>query len=137
MRLIADLFLLLGACFVFLGALGLIRMPDVYNRIQAGTKAVTLGAIAIFIGIGFLFPQWWAKLLVIMGFILLTNPVSSSAIARAFFASGVKPWHRMGTPTIASSDYFAEASEQAPKSDTATANSADANNADINKETSK
>ncbi len=93
MRLIADIFFLGGALFIFLGALGLIRMPDVYNRIQAGTKAVTLGAMGIFIGIAFLFPQWWHKLLVVMGFILLTNPVSSSAIARAFYRSGVKPWH--------------------------------------------
>ncbi len=93
MRLIADLFLLLGSMFVFLGALGLIRMPDVYNRIQAGTKAVTLGAIGVFIGIGLLYPHWWYKLVLIMGFILLTNPVSSSAIARAFYLTGVRPWH--------------------------------------------
>ena len=93
MRLVADLFLLFGAMFLFLGALGLIRMPDVYNRIQAGTKAVTLGAMGIMIGIGFMFPQWWPKLLLIMGFILLTNPVSSSAIARAFYIAGIRPWH--------------------------------------------
>jgi len=93
-RIIADLFLLAGAAFIFLGALGLIRMPDVYNRIQAGTKAVTLGAIGIFIGIAILHPLWWSKLLVIIGFILLTNPVSSSAIARALYLSGVKPWHK-------------------------------------------
>ncbi|KRT59276.1 monovalent cation/H(+) antiporter subunit G, partial [endosymbiont of Ridgeia piscesae] len=36
MRLLADIFLLIGAAFTFLGALGLLRMPDVYNRIQAG-----------------------------------------------------------------------------------------------------
>lgn len=94
MRILADLFLLAGAAFIFLGALGLIRMPDVYNRIQAGTKAVTLGAIGVFIGIAILYPQWWNKLLVILGFILLTNPVSSSAIARALYLSGVKPWHK-------------------------------------------
>lgn len=94
MRLLADIFLLVGAIFIFIGALGLIRMPDVYNRIQAGTKAVTLGAMGIFIGIAFLFPQWWHKLIVIMGFILLTNPVSSSAIARAFYISNVKPWKK-------------------------------------------
>lgn len=93
MRLVADLFLLFGAMFLFLGALGLIRMPDVYNRIQAGTKAVTLGAMGILIGIGFMYPQWWPKLLLIMGFILLTNPVSSSAIARAFYIAGIRPWH--------------------------------------------
>ena len=58
MRLIADLFLLLGALFALLGALGLVRMPDVYNRIQAGTKAVTLGALSFLLGIGLLYPEW-------------------------------------------------------------------------------
>jgi len=99
LRLIADLFLLTGAMFIFLGALGLIRMPDVYNRIQAGTKAVTLGAMGILTGIGFMYPQWWYKLVVIMGFILLTNPVSSSAIARAFYIAGVKRWHSSNDAT--------------------------------------
>ncbi len=102
MRFIADIFLLGGAVFIFLGALGLLRMPDVYNRIQAGTKAVTLGALGVFIGIGFLFPQWWNKLLVIMGFILLTNPVSSAAIARAFYVAGVKPWHSKNSYSVSS-----------------------------------
>ena len=99
MRLIADILLLTGAMFIFLGALGLIRMPDVYNRIQAGTKAVTLGAMGVFLGIAILFPPWWHKLLVIMGFILLTNPVSSAAIARAFYVSGVRPW-RQSDPAL-------------------------------------
>jgi multicomponent Na+:H+ antiporter subunit G len=93
MRLLADIFLLSGALFTFFAALGLFRMPDVYNRIQVGTKAATLGAICFFIGIGILYPAWWPKLLVIAGFILLTNPVSSSSIARALYMAGIKPWH--------------------------------------------
>jgi multicomponent Na+:H+ antiporter subunit G len=92
MRLIADLFLLAGAFFTFLAALGLLRMPDVYNRIQVGTKAATLGALSFFIGIGILHLDWWPKLLVISGFVLLTNPVSSSSIARALYIAGIKPW---------------------------------------------
>ena len=92
MRLLADIFLLTGSLFAFLAALGLLRMPDVYNRIQVGTKAATLGAIAFFIGIGILHPQWWPKLLVISIFVLLTNPVSSSSIARALYIAGVQPW---------------------------------------------
>lgn len=115
MRIIADLFLLAGAAFIFLGALGLIRMPDVYNRIQAGTKAVTLGAIGIFIGIAILHPQWWNKLLVIIGFILLTNPVSSSAIARALYLSGVKPWHKSSKNSAQS---FAQPAEPAASIET-------------------
>lgn len=92
MRLIADLFLLLGAAFLLLGAVGLLRMPDVYGRIQAGTKAVTLGALSLLVGVGFLHPEWWAKLLCIGGFILFTNPVGSSTIARALYLAGVRPW---------------------------------------------
>jgi multicomponent Na+:H+ antiporter subunit G len=92
--MLADLFLLVGAAFSLLGALGLLRMPDVYNRIQAGTKAVTLGALSFLLGIGLLYPQWWSKLLCIAGFILFTNPVGSSTIARALYLSRVRPWSR-------------------------------------------
>jgi multicomponent Na+:H+ antiporter subunit G len=92
MRLIADLFLLVGAAFLLLGALGLVRMPDVYNRIQAGTKSVTLGATSFLVGVALLHPAWWTKVLCIVGFILFTSPVSSSTIARALFLAGVRPW---------------------------------------------
>jgi multicomponent Na+:H+ antiporter subunit G len=89
LSLLGDLFLILGALFCFLGALGLIRMPDVYNRIQAGTKAVTLGTLALLIGVGIEHPGWWPKLLVVALFVLLTNPVGSSTLARAFRNAGV------------------------------------------------
>lgn len=89
MSLLSDLFLIVGAAFCFLGALGLLRMPDVYNRIQAGTKAVTLGTLCLLIGVGLERPDWWAKLLVIALFVLLTNPIGSSTLARAFIRTGV------------------------------------------------
>jgi len=91
--LLADLFLLLGAAFSCLGALGLIRMPDVYNRLQAGTKSVTLGSMAILIGIGLHHPQWWSNLLMIGVLVLFTNPVGSASIARAALIAGIRPWH--------------------------------------------
>jgi multicomponent Na+:H+ antiporter subunit G len=92
--MIADLFLLTGAAFTLFGAIGLIRMPDVYNRIQAGTKAVTLGSLSLLIGIALLYPAWWSKLLVIGVLILITNPLGSSTIARALLMAGVKPWRK-------------------------------------------
>ena len=94
MRLLADIFLLLGAAFTLLGALGLLRMPDVYNRIQAGTKAVTLGALCLLLGTALLFPHWWTKLLVIALMILVTNPLGSSTIARALLMTGIEPWKK-------------------------------------------
>ena len=91
MTLIGDLLLVIGCTFIALGSLGLVRMPDVYNRLQAGTKAATLGTIAVLLGIGFHHPDWWAKLLVIAGFVLFTNPVGSSTIARAANNAGIQP----------------------------------------------
>jgi multicomponent Na+:H+ antiporter subunit G len=92
MRLIADLFLLAGALLCLLAALGILRMPDVYNRIQAGAKASTLGVLCILTGVGLLQPVWWPKLAAIAGFILFTSPVGSSTLARAFHRAGVKVW---------------------------------------------
>jgi multicomponent Na+:H+ antiporter subunit G len=91
-ELLGSLLLFLGAGFMFLGALGLLRMPDVYNRLQAGTKASTLGAVATLAGVGFLHPAWVPKLLLIALFILLTSPIGSSTIARAARICGVEPW---------------------------------------------
>ena len=96
MNLLGDLFTIIGALFCFLGALGLLRMPDVYNRIQAGTKAVTLGSLSLLTGVGLHHPDWWAKLLVVALFILLTNPIGSSTLARAFHNAGVPLWGKNG-----------------------------------------
>lgn len=96
MSLLGDLFLLLGALFCFLGALGLLRMPDAYTRIQAGTKAVTLGTLSLLIGVGLHHPGWWSKLLLIGLFVLLTNPIGSSTLARAFHRAGVPLWRKPG-----------------------------------------
>jgi multicomponent Na+:H+ antiporter subunit G len=94
MNLLADVFLLIGSVFIAIGSLGLIRMPDVYNRLQAGTKAVTLGAMSVLMGIALHYPAWWPKLLVLAGFVLFTNPLGSSTIARTALMNGLKPWQK-------------------------------------------
>jgi multicomponent Na+:H+ antiporter subunit G len=80
---IGALLLFAGAFFLFSGGLGLVRMPDVFNRIQAGTKATTLGTLLSMIGIACLQPEWIAKLLLIGLFLMFTNPLSSQVLARA------------------------------------------------------
>jgi multicomponent Na+:H+ antiporter subunit G len=92
MSLLADILLLIGAGFMFLSALGLFRMPDVYTRLQAGTKAATLGAIAVILAVLVSHPHWAGKLLLIMLFILLTSPVGSSTIARSALRLGSTLW---------------------------------------------
>ena len=85
---------LFGAVFLFIGALGLLRMPDVFNRMQAGTKATTLGNILFLTGIGISHPSWFAKLVLLILFIVFTNPLSAHALARAAHFIGVKQSER-------------------------------------------
>ena len=90
LELFGGLLLVAGAAFLLLGGLGLVRMPDVFNRIQAGTKATTLGTLLTLAGIACLRPEWGLKLLLIGLFILFTNPISSQVLARAAHRSGAK-----------------------------------------------
>ncbi len=91
MEIISYIFLIIGGIFFFLGGLGVLRMPDTFNRIQAGTKATTLGAFSILVGIGFAHPSWIFKLILIIVFIAISNPIGSSVIARATYKSNNIP----------------------------------------------
>lgn len=84
-----GLLLLAGTAFLLLGGIGLVRMPDVYNRIQAGTKATTLGTLLSLLGVAFMHPEWALKLALIGIFLLFTNPLSSQVLARAAHRMGV------------------------------------------------
>jgi multicomponent Na+:H+ antiporter subunit G len=82
----------IGTIFLLLGSLGVFRFPDVYNRLQGGTKCTTLGAFLTVVGVGMMAPGWFLKALLIALFILLTNPISSHALGRAGRKSGVSLW---------------------------------------------
>jgi multicomponent Na+:H+ antiporter subunit G len=90
-KLIGAIVSLIGSIFLFLGALGVLRMPDLYNRMQAGTKTTTLGSILTLLGIGIYRLAWLPQLLIIIAFIVITNPVSTHALARAAHFAGVPP----------------------------------------------
>jgi len=83
MEIIGAIITLIGALFIFLGSLGLARMPDFYNRIQAGTKASTLGTMLSLLGIGLIHLEWGGKIIILIIFVLMTNPISSHVMARA------------------------------------------------------
>lgn len=92
MELIGSIVTLTGSIVLLLGALGIVRMPDVYNRMQAGTKATTLGTILFLIGISLGHAECgcFGKIAILIVFVLATNPVSSSALARAAHSAGIK-----------------------------------------------
>jgi len=85
-------FITAGLAFDVFGCLGLVRLPDVYNRLQAATKCVTLGTCSILFGTFLIvgFNAAGVKMLLCIVFLILTSPVAAHAIARGAHRSGVK-----------------------------------------------
>ena len=89
MNVVADVLVLFGLVTISLGVLGLYRMPDTYTRVQAATKASSLGTIALLVaalidGDG----ASAARVVLIAGFLLVTAPVGAHAISRAAYRRG-------------------------------------------------
>jgi multicomponent Na+:H+ antiporter subunit G len=85
----------IGFAFSLSGALGILRMPDLYSRIQCSSKTITMGAlpalIALVVGEGIVSP--YAARALIVGFLLLVvNPAASHALARAAYRVRVPMW---------------------------------------------
>lgn len=91
-EIIGIVLICIGIAFDFFGVLGLVRLPDVYNRLQAATKCVTFGTAGILLGVLFTqgFNNFGFKCLIGIVFIFLTSPVAAHAIARAAHRSGIK-----------------------------------------------
>ncbi len=82
---IASVAVLVGAGFMFVAALGVARMPDLFTRMQAATKATTVGVLLVMCGVAVahLETSVTIRAALIAGFFLLTSPVAAHAIARS------------------------------------------------------
>lgn len=87
-----------GLLFDLFGCVGLVRLPDIYTRLQAATKCVTLGTCMVLAGVLVFegFNPTGVKAIVCMGFVLATSPTAAHAIARGAYRSGV----RMKEPVV-------------------------------------
>ena len=93
-EIIGCILIIIGILFDIFGCIGLVRFPDVYNRLQASTKCVTLGTILLLVGVGVRsgLGATSAKAIICAVFILITSPTAAHAIAKGAYASGVKLW---------------------------------------------
>ena len=100
-------FITIGLCFDIFGCIGLVRMPDVYNRLQASTKCVTLGTCGIMFGVFLIqgISEGGIKALMVIAFLFLTSPTAAHALARAAYKSGIKLWDKSVI------DYYKKAKE--------------------------
>ena len=92
--IIGYILIIIGILFNIFGCIGLVRFHDVYNRLQASTKCVTLGTILLLVGVAIVSGSGAtvAKAIICAVFILLTSPTAAHAIAKGAYASGVPLW---------------------------------------------
>jgi multicomponent Na+:H+ antiporter subunit G len=86
--------LVAGAFFMLLAGVGLVRLPDLYTRMSATSKAATLGASLVLAGAAVHFgaAAVAGKAVVIVAFLFLTAPLAAHAIGRAGYRRGSRPW---------------------------------------------
>jgi len=93
-EIIAGLLVFAGALLALLAAVGVLRLPDVFTRMQSSTKASTLGLGLLLGGLVLLHPstEFVIRAGSIAAFIMLTVPVSAHVIARAAARTGAPLW---------------------------------------------
>ncbi len=89
---IVAVLLVLGALFMFIASLGIVRLKDFYMRMHASTKAPSLGIFLMVIGIIVFFFDFRSTFegLVIILFVFLTTPIGSHMISRVAHSMGVE-----------------------------------------------
>ena len=96
-NVLTVMLLLIGAFFMLAGTIGFVRFPDFYSRMHATGKCDTLGEglmlVALIIYGGATFVS--VKILFLIIFILLANPTSTHAIAKAAYDVGLEPWRKL------------------------------------------
>jgi len=107
-EIIGYILITVGILFDIFGCIGLVRFPDVYNRLQASTKCVTLGTILLLVGVAFCggIGPISTKAIICAVFILITSPTAAHAIAKGSYASKIPLWEKSVV------DKYAELKEQ-------------------------
>lgn len=91
---VSNVLILVGASFLLLAAVGMVRMPDLFMRMQAASKASTLGIGCVLLALAFHFPGISVNIRVIgtIVFFFLTAPITAHLIGRASYFVGVPVW---------------------------------------------
>ena len=93
LEIAAYLLIFAGTAFCLVGAVGVLRFPDVYSRMHAAGITDTLGALLVVLGLLLLagFTLAGAKLLFILAFLWIASPTATHALAKAARHGGVHP----------------------------------------------
>ncbi len=86
--------LLAGAFFLVTGALGMVRLPDVFTRMHAAGMTDTMGAGLILVGLCVYSGAnlVTVRLILVLGFLWFTSPIATHALAKAALSGGTEPY---------------------------------------------
>jgi len=95
-EILSGLIVLLGSFFILISAIGLIKMPDLFTRMSATTKASTLGVGLVLLGTALFWQDIGisARAIIIVTFLFLTAPVAAHIIGRAAYFDKVPLWDK-------------------------------------------
>jgi multicomponent Na+:H+ antiporter subunit G len=91
-NIISIVLLIIGVVFNLFGCIGLLRLPDVYNRLQSATKCVTLGTCSILLSLLFYFGfnEIGVKALLAIPLLFFSATVAAHALVRGSYLFGIK-----------------------------------------------
>lgn len=92
--IITAILIVVGGIFMLLAGIGVLRMPDLFMRMQAATKAATLGVGCMLLAVAVHFGDMAivTRALLVTAFVFLTAPVAAHMIARAAYSVGAPLW---------------------------------------------
>ena len=95
---IAGVIIIIGAAFSLIAGIGLVRLPDLYVRMHAATKAGTLGAGLVLVALALEAEQLEVAVRALAGlvFLFFTAPIAAHLLGRAGYIAGVPLWSRSG-----------------------------------------
>lgn len=93
-ELLVLVLIIVGTAFSVLAAIGLVRMPDIYSRLQVTTKSATIGASSLVFAAALRFGDTGTatRAFLIVAFMFLTAPIAAHMIGRAAYAAGDPLW---------------------------------------------
>jgi multicomponent Na+:H+ antiporter subunit G len=95
-KILSEVLMLIGALFMLIAALGVVRLPDLFMRMHSNTKSATLGVFFIMMGLALHFGNFsiFIRALSVVLFFMITAPVAAQTIARAAYFSGIPLWDK-------------------------------------------
>ncbi|MCB1449596.1 MAG: monovalent cation/H(+) antiporter subunit G [Nitratireductor sp.] len=93
---LAGILIIVGSFFALTAALGLVRLPDVYSRMHAASKAGTMGSGLMMIALALVADDLATVTRAVAGvvFFLLTAPIAAHLLAKAAYSVGYKLWEK-------------------------------------------